>query len=269
MHPGTFGALAATAHGGPCVAVTALAALLAVALDVGTGPALVVIAAVLAGQLTIGWANDLLDAGRDAAVGRADKPIATGALPRRLVQQCLVGAAVACLVLSAAAGWRSGLVHVVLLVGMGHAYNLGLKATVLSWLPYAVAFGSLPAVVSLTGSDPAWPPWWLMGAGASLGVGAHLLNTLPDLADDARTGVRGLPHRLGEPVARVVAAGVLLTASVLAAWGPGSPGALTWTALLVVVVLAVVAAAGRGRWPFRAAIAVALVDVALLVAGAR
>ncbi len=239
------------------------------ALDVGTASAVVVTAAVLAGQLTIGWGNDLLDAGRDAAVGRADKPIATGALSRRLVQHCLVAAAVACLVLSAAAGWRSGLVHVVLLVGMGHAYNLGLKATVLSWLPYAVAFGSLPAVVSLAGPDHAWPDWWLMGAGATLGVGAHLLNTLPDLADDARTGVRGLPHRLGEGVSRVVAAAVLLTASVLAALGPGSPGALTWAALLVVVVLAVVAATGRGRWPFRAAIAVALIDVVLLVAGAR
>src|SRR3712207_7375206 len=31
----------------------------------------------------------------------------------------------------------------------------------------------------------------------SLGVGAHLLNVLPDLEDDAATGVRGLPHVLG------------------------------------------------------------------------
>jgi 4-hydroxybenzoate polyprenyltransferase len=268
VHPGTFGALAAAAHGGPCVAVTSLAALLAVALDLDTGPAVLVTAAVFAGQLTIGWGNDLLDARRDAAVGRADKPIATGALPRSLVQRCLVVAAAACLVLSAATGWRSGLVHVVLLVGMGHAYNLGLKATALSWLPYAVAFGSLPAVVSLAGPDHAWPPWWLMGAGATLGVGAHLLNTLPDLADDARTGVHGLPHRLGEGLSRVVAAAVLLAASVLAALGPGSPDPLTWAALGAVVVLAVVAAAGPGRWPFRAAVAVALIDVVLLVVSA-
>jgi 4-hydroxybenzoate polyprenyltransferase len=239
-----------------------------VALDLDTGPAVLVTAAVLAGQLTIGWGNDLLDARRDAAVGRADKPIATGDLPRLLVQRCLVAAAVACLVLSAATGWRSGLVHVVLLVGMGHAYNLGLKATALSWLPYAVAFGSLPAVVSLAGPDHARPAWWLMGAGATLGVGAHLLNTLPDLADDARTGVRGLPHRLGEGVSRVVAAAVLLAASVLAALGPGSPAPVTWAALGVVVLLAVVAAAGPGRWPFRAAVAIALIDVVLLVVSA-
>jgi 4-hydroxybenzoate polyprenyltransferase len=152
---------------------------------------------------------------------------------------------------------------------MGHAYNLGLKATAFSWLPYAVAFGSLPAVVSLAGDGHPWPAWWLMGAGAALGVGAHLLNTLPDLADDARTGVRGLPHRMGEQVSRVAAALVLLTASALAALGPGDPGASTWVALVAVVVLAVVAGTGRGRWPFRAAIAVALIDVVLLVAGAR
>lgn len=231
--------------------------------------AVVVTAAVLAGQLTIGWGNDLRDARRDAAVGRTDKPIATGALPRTLVVRCLIAAAVACVALSAAAGWRSGLVHLVLLVGMGHAYNLGLKATVLSWLPYAVAFGSLPAVVSLAGDGHPWPPWWLVGAGAALGVGAHLLNTLPDLADDARTGVHGLPHRLGERASRVAAAVVLLTASALAALGPGDVGVLTYAALGAVTVLAVLAAVGRGRWPFRAAIAVALVDVVLLVAGAR
>lgn len=262
---GTLGALATAAHGGPCVAVTALAALLCVAADLDLATSTVVVAAVLAGQLTIGWGNDLLDARRDAAVGRADKPLATGALGPALVQRCLVAAAVACVVLSLASGWRSGVVHLVLLVGMGHAYNLGLKATVLSWLPYAVAFGSLPAVVSLAGPGHPWPAWWLVGAGASLGVGAHLLNALPDLADDARTGVVGLPHRLGGRVSQVAAALVLATASVLADLGPGRPGPFGWAALTLVAALALVAATGAGRNPFRAAVAIALVDVGLLV----
>lgn len=265
---GSFGALAAAAHGGPCIAVTALTALLAVAADLDARTAVVVTAAVLAGQLTIGWGNDLLDVRRDAAVGRTDKPLADGRLSVALVHRCLVVAAIVCVALSAAAGWRSGLVHVGLLVAMGHAYNLGLKATAFSWLPYAVAFGSLPAVVSLAGEGHPWPAWWLMGAGAALGVGAHLLNTLPDLADDARTGVRGLPHRMGEQTSRVAAAAVLLTASALAALGPGSVGPVTWGALGAVVVLAVVAAVGRGRTPFRAAIVIALIDVVLLVVSA-
>jgi 4-hydroxybenzoate polyprenyltransferase len=264
--PGPLPALLAAAHGGPTLAVTTLTALLAVAADLDLGTGALVTAAVLAGQLTIGWANDLLDADRDAAVGRADKPLASGQLSHGLVVGCLAGAGVVAVVLSFAAGWRTGLVHLGLVVAMGHAYNLGLKATPLSWLPYAVAFGSLPAVPALAAPDHAWPAWWLMAAGATLGVGAHLLNTLPDLADDARTGVRGLPHRMGETASRVAAAVVLAAASAATVLGPGDPEPWAWAALGVVGVLALVAALGRGRTPFRAAVAVALVDVVLLVA---
>jgi 4-hydroxybenzoate polyprenyltransferase len=150
---------------------------------------------------------------------------------------------------------------------MGHAYNLGLKATAWSWTPYAVAFGALPAVVSLAGAHPDRPAWWLLAAGATLGVGAHLLNALPDLADDAATGVQGLPHRLGERRSRVLAVLLLLAASVLTALGPaGAPAAWALGALGLVVVLAGLALAGRGRAPFRAAMLIALVDVVLLVA---
>jgi 4-hydroxybenzoate polyprenyltransferase len=157
-------------------------------------------------------------------------------------------------------------VHLLLVVGSGQAYNLGLKATVLSWVPYAVAFGSLPAVASLAGDDPVWPPWWMAAAGASLGVGAHVLNALPDLADDLRTGVRGFPHRLGERTGRFVAAGLLVAASLLAALGPaGAPAPWVWGALALVAGLAVLTLTGRGRGPFRAALGIALLDVVLLV----
>ena len=49
-----------------------------------------------------------------------------------------------------------GSVHLVS-VASGWAYNLGLKSTAWSWAPYAVAFGALPAVVSLA-DDPRLPP---------------------------------------------------------------------------------------------------------------
>jgi 1,4-dihydroxy-2-naphthoate octaprenyltransferase len=68
---------------------------------------------------------------------------------------------------------------------------------------------------------------------ATLGVAAHLLNTLPDLDGDGGTGIRGLPHRVGERVSRVVATSLLLV--------------------------------GRGKVPFHAATAIALVNVTLLV----
>ncbi|GAA4707352.1 UbiA family prenyltransferase [Pseudonocardia yuanmonensis] len=264
---GALPGLVAAAHPGPAAAVTVVAALLAVDAGRPARTTLVVALAVLAGQLTVGWVNDLVDLRRDRAVGRADKPLATGRVAARRVAAAVAVSGAACVALSLAAGWRSGLVHLVLGVGAAQAYNLGLKGTWLSWLPYAVAFGTLPAVASLAGPAPAWPPWWTIAAGAALGVGAHVLNALPDLADDVRTGVRGLPHRLGERTARPLAAGLLVVASVLAALGPaGSPPGWVWGALLVVAALAAVALTGRGRLPFRAAMLIALLDVVLLVA---
>lgn len=263
---GAAGLLAA-AHPGPAAAVTTIAALLAVDAGLPAATAVTVALAVLTGHLTVGWVNDLVDARRDHAVGRPDKPLATGQVGVGPVVVVLVVAGVACVVLSFALGWRSGAVHLVLGIGSAHAYNLGLKATALSWLPYAVTFGTLPAVAFLAAEVPTWPPWWMTVAGAALGVGAHVVNALPDLADDVRTGVRGLPHRLGERTARPLASGLLMAASALAALGPaGSPAAWVWLALLVVLVLAVVTLTGRGRVPFRAAMAIALLDVVLLVA---
>ena len=259
--------LLAAAHFGPTVAVTLVTALLAVAGDLSASTVVIVTAAVFTGQLTIGWANDLLDADRDRSVGRTDKPIASGRVPQSLVQGALVTAAIACVALSAAAGWRTALVHLGLVVAMGQAYNLGLKATVWSWLPYAVAFGSLPAVVSLAADDPTLAPWWLLAAGATLGVGAHLLNVLPDLDDDEQTGVRGLPHVLGARGSRLLAALLLALASLAAGLGPaGNPPTFVLVGLAAGAVLLAVAVLGRGRLPFQAAMALALLDVALLVA---
>jgi 4-hydroxybenzoate polyprenyltransferase len=252
------------AHLGPCLAVTTVVALLAAGQDLSVARGVVVTAAVLAGQLTIGWGNDLLDADRDRRVGRADKPVANGELEPSTVLTWLVVAAGACVVLSLLVGWRSGLVNLGLGVASGHLYNLVLKGTAWSWLPYAAAFGTLPAVVTLADVPHHWPPAWMMAAAAALGVAAHFLNTLPDLVADAATGVRGLPHRLGGGISRAAAVVLLVIASLVAALGPGTPGAWAWGALVAVALLAVVAAVGRGRTPFQAAIAIALVDVVLI-----
>jgi 4-hydroxybenzoate polyprenyltransferase len=257
------------AHIGPCLAVTAVVALLAVGQDLPVGRGVVVTAAVFAGQLTIGWGNDLVDARRDRQVGRTDKPLANDELRASSVRTALAVAALACVVLSLLVGWRSGLVHLGLGVGCGHLYNLVLKSTPWSWLPYAVAFGTLPAVVTLADVPHHWPPAWMMASAAALGVAAHFLNTLPDLAADATTGVRGLPHRIGASGSRGLATTLLVGASVAAALGPaGTPGGRGWVALALVALLAVVAITGRGRTPFQAAIAIALVDVVLITVAA-
>lgn len=262
----TTAALMRATHPGPTVAVTVLAVALAVSEGLDPGRIMLVTAAVLTGQLTVGWSNDLVDRQRDTAARRGDKPLATGELDVGATRFACGTAVVATVVLSFACGWTAGLVHLGC-VAAAWAYNLGLKSTVLSWVPYAVAFGGLTVFVALADPHGVLPAAWVPVAAAMLGVGAHLVNTLPDLAADAATGVRGLPHRLGARGSTVTAALVLVTGSVVVALGAtGAPRTVVLGALVVVVGLGVVAVVARGRTPFRAAIAIALVDAALVVA---
>ena len=255
------GLLAAT-HPGPALAVTALAALLAISAGLTPARGSLVVAAVLTGQLSIGWSNDLIDAARDREAGRADKPLATGTVPTAAARVACALAVVATIGLSLACGLVVGLVHLVV-VAAGWAYNLGLKSTVFSWLPYAVAFAALPAFVSLAAGDSE--PGWVPVVGAMLGVGAHLLNVLPDLAADAATGVRGLPHRLGARVTRVAAVLVLGAGTAVLALLADLPAEVLLPGVSAVAVLSVLALTGRGAAPFRAAVGIALVDVTMLV----
>ena len=266
----TAGALLRACHPEPALAVTAIAA----ALAVGAGaPVLGVTAAFGAGQLATGWSNDYLDRDRDSRTARQDKPLVQGRLASSTLGRAAAAAVLACVPLSLALGPRAGVAHL-LAVASALSYNAGLKSTPLSWLPYAVSFGLVPNIVVLAAPDGGPAPLWATAAGALLGVGAHLANTLPDLEDDLATGVRGLPHRLGRPVSTGLTAVLLLAATALLTFGPGRVGAAGVAALLLaggLTTVGVVLARRPGsRAAFRACVAVAVVDVALLVAsGAR
>ncbi|MEN3121662.1 UbiA family prenyltransferase [Janibacter sp. LM] len=258
-------ALLRAAHPLPTTAVTVLAAVLALATLSGPGRAVLVTAAVLSGQLSIGWGNDLIDAPRDRAVGRVDKPLATGELPTSTTRAACVAALVGTVVLSLACGIVAGMVHLVC-VAAGWSYNLGVKATVVSFLPYAIAFGGLPLFVALVEPGATLPQWSTVVAGALLGVGAHLVNVLPDLVDDEATGVRGLAHRIGPRAATLLTVGSLTAATAVIAVGAGAvPAGVLVLVVAAVVILAGVALFGSGRAPFRAAIGIAVLDVLLLV----
>jgi 4-hydroxybenzoate polyprenyltransferase len=262
--------LARAWHPEPGLAVTLVATALAVATRRDLAGLAAVTAAVLSGQLAVGWLNDFLDAERDVAVGRADKPVAAGLVPRRVVRNAAVLAALACVPLSLLSGGPAGTVHLTG-VAAALAYDTGVKGTVLSPAPYAVAFGALPAFVVLGLPGRPAPPWWLVVGGALLGCAAHFANVLPDLGDDLATGVRGLPHRLGPAGSRVAASGLLLAASLVLGLAPrGGPTPFA-VAALPVAVAALVVGHVLGRHPgsraaFRAVIVAAGVDVLLLVA---
>ncbi|MGW6538129.1 UbiA family prenyltransferase [Streptomyces sp. NPDC055051] len=256
-------------HAEPALAVSLFATVLAVAGGRGAAGAAAVAAAVLAGQLSVGWCNDAVDGRRDTVSGRRDKPVAAGELPARTVAVAAGAALGLCVPLSLLSGPAAGGVHLAGVLA-AWAYNLGLKRTVFSPLPYAVGFGSLPAFVTLGLPSHPWPAWWAVTAGALLGVGAHVVNVLPDIEDDLATGVRGLPQRLGRTACRWTAPSVMLAAVAVVVGGP--PGPVGTSGRVLAAAAGAIAALGTalpsaaaGRWPFRAAIAVAGIAVARLV----
>lgn len=256
-------------HPLPALAVTLVTAGLAVSTGRSIPGIIAVAVAVLMGQLSVGWLNDLVDAPRDAQAERAGKPIASGELHPAIVSAAVAVSAPAAVLLTLVTGVPATLAHLAALIS-AWAYDLGVKSTPFSVLPFAFSFGLLPAIVSLGEPGSPWPPLWLTAAAAALGCGAHFVNVLPDLDADAATGVRGLPHRLGAAPTRFLAAALVLTASALLAFGP--PGPPSPLVLAAVPVAAAVLAAGLvlGRRPgsraaFHAVLLVALVDVALLL----
>jgi 4-hydroxybenzoate polyprenyltransferase len=261
-------------HPEPAAAVTAVAVLLAAGIGHTAGRIVAIGATVLASQLAIGWTNDSLDADRDARAGRSDKPVAAGVVSPAAVGTAGLLASLAVPPLGALCGWPAALAAT---AGLASAqlYNWPLKSTAVSVLPYAVSFALLPTFVVLALPGAPAPPAWLPLAGGLLGAGAHFANVLPDLADDARTGVHGLPHRLGERGSRLAAAGLLLAATAALAFGPPGPPSWPGVAALVLAVVVLLigwyagrAASARGDRSvaaFRAVMAVALIDVVLLV----
>lgn len=262
-------ALVIAGHPGPSLAITALATLLAAqAAPHGIGPALTG-PAMLAGQLSIGWSNDALDARRDAAAGRTDKPIAIGAISVRAVWIAAIVALLAALAMACTISLLTAALLAVI-VCAAWAYNLGLKSTTASGLMYILGFGPIPAYAASTLPGQPVPIWYATAAAALVGLGGHFANVLPDLAADRAAGVNGLPQRVygrwGAGAVRAVALVLLLSASVLLVLATSRH----WVALAglgVAVVLAAIGALGSGRVPFAAAFGIAAVDVVVLAMG--
>jgi 4-hydroxybenzoate polyprenyltransferase len=268
----TIGALLRSAHPIPAAGVTLIAVMLGVA--VGLEPLRVVGLGAVIGlnQLSIGLSNDWIDAARDRAAGRRDKPVAAGDVTAAIVRNTAFACAGGAVLLSLFFGIPFAVAQAVALAA-GWAYNAALKRTAFSAVPYLVAFGLLPLLATLARPEPAGAAWWAIAAGALLGLAAHIANVLPDLADDVATGVRGMPHRLGARASTVVAGAALTAAAVALAVGVGilSPVAVAGLALsLGASAVAVVLGLRGNRWAFRLVILAALIDVALLVvAGSR
>ena len=259
----TVGEYAAATHFGPTLAVTSFTVALALAAGAGTRTPLIA-AAVLAGQLSIGWSNDYLDAGIDRAAGRTDKAVVRGTVSERGLLRAAVVAAVCAVPLSLANGLAAAAAALTT-VGCGWAYNLGLKRTLASPLPYLLAFALTPPAFVALALDRTPQPQVVV-AGGLLGLCAHLTNGVKDVDADALTGVRGLPQRLGPRRSGLLSAALLLVAA-LVLLPSGSPSTVSLVLAVAAGALAVAYAAMlAGRRPSRHAFTLNLLAVALLIA---
>ena len=255
------------AHALPTVAVSAVITAFAWSLGWTGWPLAWVFAAILVGQLSVGWSNDAFDASLDARVGRTEKPTVSRAVSVRALWVASVAALITASVLSwGVAGWIGGTFHVFAIL-MAWLYNVRLSRTAWSWLPYALAFGAMPAFLSF-GLDGQPPTAWSVAVFAIVGVSAHLANALPDLESDRAAGVGGLAVRLGARRS-VILCWVLLAigSGILASVTSAVSTALT---ALVVVAFAVAVVIGsrmrRRAGMFYALVATVAVDVLVLVA---
>jgi 4-hydroxybenzoate polyprenyltransferase len=196
-------------------------------------------------QYAAGALNDAVDVERDVDAGRAaEKPIPSGAISRRAVVGLAVASGVASLCFGLALGPATlGLAAIALACAWG--YDLWLKGTAFSVLPFAIAVPLVPLFGY--GAAGRFPPvlWWAWPIGALAAVAVHLADSLPDVESDRAAGVKGLAPRIGVRAAAALVVGAYLVAGAIAlasglaagdgrvvVWGAALAAALGLTALL-------------------------------------
>ena len=198
------------AHFGPTLIVTTTTFLLALS-QYSPIEALRVAIAIFAGQLVIGWSNDFIDAPLDIAAQRTKKPIVGKEIDPDQLKKSVLIALVAALLLSlfSPLGFTGTLIHFLGILS-ATLYNLKLKSTILSPLPFMVSFGALPWAIYLpTGNQP---PLWLFIGFMLISVAFHFFNVLKDFQWDINQGVLGLPQRLGRKSSLVISISLVISA---------------------------------------------------------
>jgi len=160
------------------------------------GPAYVIAFGVFTGQLVVGWSNDLYDYQDDLSHNRKNKPLVSGQITEELLQNWLKWVTPFSFIanLFGPLGVKGGLVYMLGIL-CGVAYNFYFKFSVLSPLPYAIAFAALPSSIAI--SKDITPPLWMWLGGALFGMAAHFINVIKDMKEDQISKIGGLPQRLG------------------------------------------------------------------------
>ena len=185
-------------------------------------------------QFAIGALNDIVDLPIDR-LAKTAKPLASGSVGPRAARATLVLCLTAGLVLSAISG--PGVLAVAVAgVLAGFAYDLRLKGTALSSLPWAAGIPLLPLYAWLgagRGLSGFFPALLVMAAVA--GTALALANGIADFERDRMAGVRSIVVVLGPVTAWRIEAALQLIVAVLATGTAVRAGGLTWgpTSLLL------------------------------------
>jgi 4-hydroxybenzoate polyprenyltransferase len=157
-------------------------------------------ASMLALQASIGALNDVVDAPRDAG-RKPGKPIPAGLVSRQQGAVVALAAAVVGLALAAPSGLATLVVAAVILL-IGGIYDLRLKGTPWSWLPFATGIPLLP-VFAWLGTGAPLPAAFvvIVPAAALAGAGLAIGNALVDVERDRAAGVTSIAAHLGPAVA--------------------------------------------------------------------
>ena len=202
-------------------------------------------------QVAIGSVNDLHDAPADAVAKRA-KPIPSGLVPPGAAALLAVVAAAVGIGLSVPSGW--GTVAIALAgLGVGLAYDLRLKGTAWSWLPFAIGIPLLP-VYAWYGATGALPAAFAVLVPAAVATGAALAigNARADAERDGASGVASIAIALGPSRAWAVQVAILAAVGVVAIGSAVAAGASVGQLALIggaALVPTLAAAASRGLRP--------------------
>jgi 4-hydroxybenzoate polyprenyltransferase len=204
-------------------------------------------------QASVGALNDRVDAPHDAG-RKPGKPIPAGLVRPVTAGLVAVLAGAAGMVLAVPSGGATVALAAVLLA-LGYGYDLRLKGTPWSWLPFALAVPLFPTYGWLAAAGSLPPVWAIVLptavlAGAALAIG----NAAVDVERDLDAGIASVATRLGPDRAWTLHA-VLLVAVVglaggsLLAGGGGGPAVLGVVAAggLMAVGAALTRASGPAR----------------------
>lgn len=196
-------------------------------------------------QLGIGTVNDLVDAPRDAR-RKGGKPIPAGLVlasgARVLAAACFtLGVA-----LAVAVSRPTGALAIAV-IAIGLAYDLRLKGTAWSWLPFAVGIPILPVFGWLGATGTLHPAFAILlptavVAGAALAIG----NALVDVERDRDAGISSIAVALGARTASSLAV-VLFGAIWLLAWSSALHSGGSWSGVAVITIGGLIPAAAATR----------------------